>query len=239
MSKTLNYKELILQGIKEINDKGGSSSIAVIKWLKTKHGDKIIEKRVKTLLKKLAKEGQLEKVKNSFKLASPKGSKVKSKKTGLALKPKMRLDGKKITGAADIIRKLNEEKDKVEKQSAQWKEEKVSKKWTTMRASTAKPPSKKKQEIKPVGKGTTGSAKRAKSSKSKSATKIKVGSKQKDAHDKTKPENDKKNSMKKKDKQPPKTKIISKSKKNDSKKKAQKVARGKKMTAANKNSTKS
>ena len=107
MSKGINYGDAISNCIQQLNDKNGSSSAAIVKWLKEKHSDEADEKKIKTQLKKMAKDGQLVQVKNSFKLAvQPAAKDVKPliKKTGLALKPKKRVNNKKITGAADIIK---------------------------------------------------------------------------------------------------------------------------------------
>ena len=107
MSKGINYKSVISEWIKQLNEKTGSAASSIVKWWKDKHGDEADEKKIKSQLKKMVKEGHLVQVKNSFKLASTPESKDKKpmiKKTGLALKPKKKINNKKITGAADIIK---------------------------------------------------------------------------------------------------------------------------------------
>lgn len=114
MSNLPKYRDIIADAIIDLNEKGGSSSVAILKKSKAKYGNDIQEKRLKTQLKKMVKDGHLVQVKNSFKLAesaqiNPRKSFVK--RGGLATKPKKLLSGKKITGAADIMKKLQEDKE--------------------------------------------------------------------------------------------------------------------------------
>jgi len=125
MSKPPKYKEIIAEGILKLNEKGGSSSIAIIKYAHACFGKDIHEKRLKTQLKKMVKDGHLVQVKNSFKLADPKAYHTKKsfvKKGGLSTRPKKILSGKKITGAADIMKKLNENKQDMKLKSPAKKE---------------------------------------------------------------------------------------------------------------------
>ena len=111
MSKLPKYQDIIGDAIFTLQEKSGSSSVAIIKYSKVKYGNNIHDKRIKAQLKKMVKDGNLIQAKNSFKLAHPnkyQKRKVFMKVGGIATRSKKSLKGPKITRAADIIKKLNE-----------------------------------------------------------------------------------------------------------------------------------
>lgn len=257
MSKLPKYKDVIGEAILALNEKGGSSSIAIIKYSKAKHGKEVQEKRLRGQLKKMVKDGHLEQVKNSFKLTNPKEYQKKKsfvKKGGMATKPKKLLSGKKLTGAADIIKKLNENKN----EPAETKEpvKPASKKKESTKKASVKKESTKKGSTKKASTKKSTSAKKSATKKSSSKTKATKGSKAKSApkasktkkgsvKGKPKPSEVKQEKVKKekvekkKAKAPSKTKIVKKPSKAGSKQKASaKAARGKKVAASGKGSQK-
>lgn len=226
MSKLPKYKDIIAEAITTLNEKAGSSSVAILKCSKSKHGNEIQEKRLKAQLKKMVKDGHLLQVKNSFKLANPKQYQAKKsfvKTAGLATKPKKLVSSKKVTGAADIIKKLNEDKGKPETPSK--KETK----------SPAKPESKKKSSAKKSTSARKSSAKRSTTAKPKSASKNTPKSKKpSQAKAKSAPKSTPKGKPKKQASKPKASKAVAKpqkeakaSKKKDAPVKAKEVAKPK------------
>ena len=179
---TMKYKELISQALLELNEKNGTSTKGILEYAKSKHGDQVEEKKLKAQLKKMLKDGHLLQCKNSFKLANPKAAqegKKLIKMSGLATRPKKRVASKKITSAADIIKKLNQTKDEAKssaRKSTPEKKKSASKSSPSKsKVSSAKKSATKKSPTK--SKAISKSGKKKKSNSAKKLSKKKKSSK--------------------------------------------------------------